>query len=369
MSKLRAAVVGCGSAGVINHIPWYAHHDDVDLAAVVDADLGRAEWCTERWGGRAYASQTEMLAAEQPDLVSIATPVHLHAEQTVIALDSGCHVLCEKPMARTLQECQQMIERAEQNGLVLGVGLDKRFSPVFQRACQLIGAGEIGEPRFIRVHWTASINWGAESFRSKRITGGGVFQDVGSHFVDLCAWLMGSEIRTVQGTIQLFEPEQREVEDHAVATLGFDNGLTGLIETSWVGPRDPHGPHLEEVWIYGSDGAVKALGAARMELPGLEVYDSKTNNWRIEAGGYNTATFEHYQYKRMVDEFVRCVKEGRPFVPCGKVGKRSTEVVLALYQSWFEDRKLTLPLADDVCLDEIFEKLREVAVGRSTIRC
>jgi len=366
MNKLKAAVIGCGGAGMINHIPWYACHEQVELVGLVDTNLSLGERCSKRWGGRAYASLCQMLEAEQPDVVSIATPVHLHARQAIQALEAGCHVLCEKPMARTLGECQQMIDRAEKKGLLLGVALDKRHSPVFQRADQLLRSGEIGEPRFIRVHWTVSMDWGKDSFRSQRYTGGGVFQDVGSHFVDLCIWLMGSEIRTVQGAIQLLEPEKREVEDHAVAMLAFDNGMTGLIETSWVGPRDPRFPHLEEVWVYGSEGALKALGAARLELPGIEVYDRKTNSWRTEVGGSNAATFEHYQYKRMIDEFVRCVQEGEPFVTAGTEGRRCTEVVLAVYQSWLTDRKVTLPLREEPCLDEVFTRLHEEALARSS---
>jgi predicted dehydrogenase len=107
------------------------------------------------------------------------------------------------------------------------------------------------------------------------------------------------------------------------------------------------------------------LGAGRVELPGLEVYDRKTNSWRIDVGGGNIITFEHYQYKRMIDEFVRCVQEGRSFVPGGEVGKRTTEVVLALYQSWFTDHRVALPLTDDPCLEEIFITLREEALACS----
>lgn len=358
MSKLRAAVIGCGSAGIINHIPWYAWHDDVELVGVVDTSLPGAEWCTRRWGGHAYSSLAEMLRSERPDLVSIATPVHLHAPQTLEALHSGCHVLCEKPMARTPAECQQMFDLAEEKGLILGAGLDKRFSPIFQRAHELVRKGEIGTPRFCRIHWTASVPARAESFRSKRMTGGGVFQDVGSHFVDLCSWLMQSEVRTVQGVIELFEPE-REVEDHAVAMLGFDSGRTGIIEASWIGPRALQTTHLEEIWVYGSDGAIKATGARRLEPPPLHVYDRKSKSWRIEDPGYDVVHFRFYQYKRMIDEFVRCVREGTPFFPGGDVGKKVCEVIVGLYQSWFVDSKVTLPLVEEPYLEEIFMKLRE----------
>lgn len=359
MSKLKAAVIGCGAAGVINHIPWYAYHDDVELVGLVDANLPSAERCAKRWGGRAYASSGDMLEKERPDLVSIATPVHLHLPQTLEALNSGSHVLCEKPFARTPGECQQMIDLAGRKGLILGAALDKRFSLAFQRAHELIQAGQIGTPRFFRCHWSASIP-PYDSFRAKRMTGGGVFQDVGSHFIDLCSWLMGSQIKTVQGAMDLFEPI-REVEDHAVAMLGLENGRTGLIEASWVGPRDLRTTHLEEIWVYGSEGAVKVLNARRVEPAGLEVYERKTNTWRIEAPGYDMVNYKVYQYKRMIDEFVRCVREGVPFVPSGIIARKVSEVVVAFYQSWFTDKKVALPLREEPPLDKIFLKLREIS--------
>ena len=357
MGKLRAAVVGCGAAGIANHIPWYRRNEHVDLVGLVDPNTAQAEWASARWGGRPYAGLTDMLEAERPDVVSIASPVHLHHPQTLRALESGCHVLCEKPVGRTPGECREMTRAAREKGLIFGAALDKRFSPVFQRAHELIRSGGIGTPRFFRVHWTATVQAWPGSFRAKRETGGGAFQDIGSHFIDLCAWLMGAEVSSVQGHMHIYDPI-REVEDHAVAMLGLANGCRGIIETGWIGPRALDTTHLEEVWVYGSNSVIKATGARRLEPPPLHVFDCESKAWRIENPDYDVIHFGCYQYKRMVDEFVDCVRTGRAFVPGGDVAERTAGVVVGLYHSWFTDTRTDLPLGEDPCLDEIFLKLR-----------
>ena len=149
MGKLRAAVVGCGAAGIANHIPWYRRNDNVELVGLVDPNTAQAEWASARWGGRAYGSLAGMLEAERPDLVSIASPVHLHHPQTLQALESNCHVLCEKPVGRTPGECREMTRAAHEKGLIFGAVLDKHFCQAllpggsrltFEQAAEMAGA-------------------------------------------------------------------------------------------------------------------------------------------------------------------------------------------------------------------------------------
>ena len=166
--RLKAAVVGCGGAGVYNHIAWYATHPGVELVALVDADAERAAVVAAQWGGRPYHDLDTMLERERPRLVSIATPVHLHVAHTIRCLTAGCDVLCEKPMAPTPADCRRMLEAAAASGRMLGIALDKRFSEEFRLARKLIRDGEIGEPLFVRVHWVATVEW--SGFRTKRYT-------------------------------------------------------------------------------------------------------------------------------------------------------------------------------------------------------
>jgi len=248
--------------------------------------------------------------------------------------------------------------------MILGMGLDKRFSEEFRKAREIILSEQIGKPLFVRIHWVANLYGADHGFRGKLYTGGGVFQDCGSHFVDLIRWYFGTEVDTVEGVIDLFNPEKSEVEDHAVALLQLKNGFRCLIETSWAGPRDYRHSHIEEVWVYGTEGVVKALGNLRFELPGVDIFNRKTNEWRLIFSPINLATFEGYQYKRMIDEFVSCVQQKREFIPSGEDGKKSIEVVLALYQSWYTGEKTPLPLVQKPVLSEIFNSLREKSLHR-----
>ena len=359
--KLKAAVVGCGYAGMADHIPWYSANPHVELAALVDSDIAKAESCAVRWEGTPYDSLPEMLETENPDVVSVATPVSSHARDSMDCMNAGCHVLCEKPMAPTLGECREMRSCAQSNAVTLGVVLDKRFSECFGRARQIITSGDIGEVHYSRIQWSANLYDVERGIRGQLVSGGGVFQDCGSHFIDLTRWLFDAEVETVEGFIELMNPERSKVEDHAVATLELNNGTRCLIEMSWTGARDYRHSHLEEVWIYGSKGVLKVLGNLRLEVPGVELFDRRTNEWRLLPATVDASTFEGYQYKKMVDEFVSCARDERDFSPSVEDGAKTVEVVLALYQSWYSGTRITLPLSQDPEISKIFGRLRDEA--------
>lgn len=362
-SKLKAAVIGCGGGGMVNHIPWYAMNHDVELAGLMDPNPTIKEW-VGTYGGNFYTDLDEMLTREKPDLVSIASPVHLHCEQTVKCLERGCHVLCEKPMAPTLAECRRMIDKAAEKKRILGIGLDKRFSPVFHEMKRRIVAGEIGKPLFFRVLVDISQFWVGDpkcdpGFRGKLYTGGGAFQDLGSHYLDQISWILDSELSAVSGKISICLPEQMEVEDQAVAIVRLANGVWGMLETTWIGAHDPSFGHHEELDIYGTNKVIRSFGAHRMELPSLELFDRKTRGWQTFPIGSDLGRFSHYQYKRMIDEFVACVRDGRAFVPDGRVGLTSTGAVLGLYLATHTGKEVSLPLEKDPPLREIFAQLRK----------
>jgi len=362
-NDLKAAVIGCGGAGQVNHIPWYSQNKDVELVGLVDTNIDLVKK-NPQWKEHFFTDPKEMLEKVKPDLVSIASPVHLHCEHALLCMDYGCHVLCEKPMAPSLAECQKMIDKAAKKNLTLGLALDKRFSTVFGKARELIQSGQIGQPLFVRSHLVMNQYWVGHpdrdpGFRGKLYTGGGAFQDLGSHYLDISSWLLDEKITAIYGQIDICCPEQMEVEDQATALITFEDGTKGLIECSWVGPMDQYHAHIEEMWIYGTDGAIKVLGAQRIELPNVGLWDRKKRQWQLISLPCDLGQFSHYQYKRMVDEFVACVKDGRRFFPDGEDGKRTIECVLGAYLSSYTGEKVALPLQADPPLAKIFEKARK----------
>lgn len=135
---VKAAIIGCGKIAQVRHIPEYLEHQAVNLVGFYDLNEKRAEELAEKYGGKAYGSVEELLADPQIDAVSICTANHTHAELTIKALKAGKHVLCEKPMAITLEECQRMVECAEENHRKLLIGQNQRLTRTHQIARKLI---------------------------------------------------------------------------------------------------------------------------------------------------------------------------------------------------------------------------------------
>lgn len=127
MGKLKIGVIGCGTIAKYRHLPEYDANPEVELVAVCDLEPERAEAYAEQYGAKALTDYNELLQIEELDAVSVCLPNYLHAPVTIDALNAGKHVLCEKPMATSREEAEQMIEAAAQNGKKLMIGHNQRF--------------------------------------------------------------------------------------------------------------------------------------------------------------------------------------------------------------------------------------------------
>ena len=355
--RVKAAVIGCGMAAKIDHVRWYASCADAVLVAVADMNLDAAKFCARHWGGKPYADAEEMLKTERPDVVSVCSPVAKHCEHTVMVADYGAHVFTEKPMAPTIEECDQMMKAAERNGITLGVAFHKRYNVGTEEIQRRVRAGDIGQPTFGRTHWTMYAG-DQRGFRGSLETGGGCFQDHGSHWIDQYRWWIG-EISSIQGMIDIVHPEATQVEDYAVAILEFENGFNATIETSWVGPSYEHG-QLEDTWLYGTEGAfrVSLPPWTNYQPPTVEQWVRDGNYWKSVSLPADMLFFEHYHYKRQIDDFIARIKAGQPARATGEDGRKAIEAILALYQSHAEGRKIHLPLSRSPDVKAIFERLR-----------
>jgi predicted dehydrogenase len=270
MNALKIGVVGTGGIAVQRHIPAFKsmEMDKAVLTAVYDIEESRAQAVADAFSIEKVFSDYDRFL-ESVDAVVICTPNKFHAELTVQALNAGCHVLCEKPMALTIDEGEAMLEAAEKSGKHLSIGYHYRFMRESQAAKRLIKEGLIGEPivsRFQALRRRKVPGWGV--FTNKELQGGGSLMDYGCHLLDLTLWLLDfpkpvevsaasydklsrlPELTNVWGEI---DAETFNVDDHLTGYIRFENGATMQLETSWAAniPEDK-----ESLSISGTSGGL-----------------------------------------------------------------------------------------------------------------
>ncbi|WP_170008566.1 Gfo/Idh/MocA family protein [Bacillus fonticola] len=250
MEKLKVGLIGVGGIAVGRHLPSFLTlSDDVEVTAVCDVNEERAQSVANEYGIPFHTTQYAELF-EHVEAVTICTPNKFHAEMAVAALQAGKHVLCEKPMAMTTEECAAMVAAAEASGKVLMIAYHYRYTKEARAAKRFIDEGEMGRPLVSRaqaIRRRKVPGWGV--FTNKDLQGGGSLIDFGCHFLDLALHLMDfPEIAEVSGATYnelsrqtdvvnqwgTFDPSTFEVDDHATAYIKFKDGATLLFETSWA---------------------------------------------------------------------------------------------------------------------------------------
>ena len=321
-AKIGIGVIGCGAIAREAHLPNYASHPGATLVAVADIDEGRAQEAAGKFNvPNVYTDYRQLLERSDIQAVSVCTPNALHAEQTMAAARAGKHVLCEKPMAVTIGQAEDMIAAVEEAGVQLMVGFTHRFYPFNQKARELIADGVIGRPYTVRVRfahrgpytsWSAMSDW----FFDLKQAGGGAVLDMGIHALDIARFVLGAEIRTVSANLATLA-QDIQAEDTAIISLEFSNGTLGYIETGWHSWPGPLG--LE---IYGSKGTI------------VVDYSTPLRLWTPEGDWQEHTDFPPGGgWPAEVKYFVDALLRGEEVVPDGIEGLASLRAALAVYQS------------------------------------
>jgi len=238
VAPLKAAVVGVGSMGQ-HHARVYTALPDTTLVGVADLNADQAEAIAGTYGVPAYTDYRQLLDAQAPDLVTVAVPTSLHETVATSAMESGAHVLVEKPIAATIAEGQRLIERARELDRKLMVGHVVRFDPAIQALKQHLDDGELG-----RIFQIMCRRIGPFPHRIRDV---GVVVDLAPHDLDIMRFVSGDE------PIRLYAETQQEIhtahEDLVSALLHFRGGLTGVLEINWLTPTK-----VREVVVLGERG-------------------------------------------------------------------------------------------------------------------
>ena len=239
---IRVGIIGCGKIAQVRHLPEYAANPHAEVVAYYDKNRARAEEMAAKYGGDVCDSYFDLLNRNDIDAVSICVENRSHAEISTAALYAGKHVLCEKPMAVTLAECESMVAAAERNGKHLMIGHNMRFDPVHRRAKQLLDRGVIGDVITFRAVLgnAGPEGWSVDEgtwFFDKNKAALGALSDMGIHKVDLIQYLLGQKV--IETTAKVVTLNKRDNEGQLIGV--DDNALCILRPSSPIIVSDMEG--------------------------------------------------------------------------------------------------------------------------------
>lgn len=339
---LKVGVIGCGSIAQYRHLPEYEANPYVQIVAVCDSNKKRAKEVANKYGVNMYTDYNELINCEELDAVSVCTPNDLHASISIVALQSGIHVLCEKPMATSKKDAEMMIEAAEKSGKKLMIGHNQRFVTSHQKAKQLIENGEIGKIYSFRTAFGHSgpENWsvdGKESWFFKKDEAFlGAMGDLGVHKADLIRYILNEEITEVGAFVETSAKTFSNVDDCAVCMLKSESGIIGTLAASWsyVSKED------NSTIIYGEKATLRLEDDPTYSLI-LQYKNGEVVKYELDKIQSNAAVGQSNSH--VIEQFVESILSDKEPLINGVEGMKSLEVILAAIQSSETKQIVTIP--------------------------
>ncbi len=330
-SKLRVGVIGVGMGR--QHVKRYQESDRCEVVALCDIDEARLAGVAEMLDvPQTYTDAQKMLDAAKLDVVSVATPNTLHHPLTMMALDAGLHVLCEKPMAMNAAQAKEMVDKAKTKQRKLAIHYNHRMQPSVQFLKRYAASGEMGEIYFARTTWHRRRGIpGRASFLDKAHSGGGCLIDLGVHMLDQTLYIMGyPKVAAVSaGNYRKFDKKYvpdipMSVEDFSVSLLRLEGGGCLAMEISWASHHDH--PEQMIVQLYGTEA-----GGLRWSE---QYQDQRTSIHRVEHDGLVTVNLDRPTKVTSVQaDFIDAIADGREPECTGEQGWRTMQVLDAIYES------------------------------------
>jgi UDP-N-acetylglucosamine 3-dehydrogenase len=314
---MRVGLVGAGFMGGV-HLNAYAGIPEVEVVGVADARIKAAVAGAEIVGARPYASYEELVSAEDVEVVDVCLPTAFHRDLALKAAGEGRNVILEKPIARTMEDAQQILDAFSADGLYLFVGHVVRFFPEFVRIKEKIDAGDLGTVGVVRTSRRSPFLLGWNDWYADWRVSGGVLLDLVIHDFDFLRWALG-EVERVYARGMLGREYNRL--DYVLVTLRFESGAIAHVEGHWGYP----GPFNYSIEVAGSDAlltvdstepaSLQLIGGAPEEIPDL-------------ASGKSP-------YEKELEHFIHCIEAGdEPIVQAQdarealRIGLAATESVL-----------------------------------------
>lgn len=348
---LKIGLVGSGYIASI-HYESLKQLEGCEIAAQADPDQAKHQQflAAGRTVPRYYLSHKQMLKEEDLDVICIGIPNFLHASVVCDALKAGVHVIIEKPLCLNLKEAEEIIDLSKRKGLLVGYAEELCYVPKYERVKRIVdeqGLGKLYMVRQTEKHNGPHSLW----FFQRKTAGGGALMDMGCHSIEFCRWMFNKQpIKWVWGYCANYLHTNSEVEDHVIATLGFEDGSIGCIEASWA----LQGGEDSRAAVFGTEGVAYV---DMLKETGIKVYSQKgfpamphhpgdvsapqtigwstpTSNWLWTNG-----------YPQEIQEFLNCIRFGGTPRETVEDGKIVLEIMAAIYLSAKTGNRVSLPLS------------------------
>ena len=346
MSELRLGVIGAGGIAYRRTIPEVVRDlDDVTVTSVMDINPEAAEKVAREFSVPHHCTTAaELLSRDDVDAVYIATPQNMHCEQTIMAAEAGKHVICEKPMAVSVEQCRQMEEACTKAGVAFMLGFSMRYNVYNEKAMELARAGKFGQFVMGRGQLTCWYPPIPGAWRQDvSISHGGSLMDMGTHCLDLLEQIMGTKIQQVFAFQDLLAHDYpTEIEDTSTVTMRFENGAHGIVDNYFNLPDAAAQNSLE---IHGTKGSLIGRGTIGQDPTG-EMFTIFHEQGAYDAGQVRDSEPEREEYQlsgkgiygSLVGRFAHAVADDlEPEISFGD-GIHSVKVVQAIYKSAQEGR-------------------------------
>jgi UDP-N-acetylglucosamine 3-dehydrogenase len=287
-----------------NHARLYSELSNVELIGVSDVNETLAASVAQSYGCKPFADYRDLLK-EDLNVLSIAVPTTLHKKVALDAIQKGINVLVEKPIADTVENADEIIKAAREKGVKLMVGHVERFNPAIMKLKELIDSGLLGN--------VVSISAKRVGLYNPRIKDVGIIIDLGTHDIDIMSYLYGEGVKEVYASAGSVV---HSYEDHAIITLNFGSGSSGVIDTNWLTPHK-----VRNLTVIGSKGIAEVNYIERT----LRIFDQEwVRDAKIE---------KEEPLKLELLHFIDCVQHDKKPLVSGKEGKHALEVALAAIES------------------------------------
>lgn len=332
-SNINFAIIGCGRIA-----QRHAEHinNNGNLVAVCDIIEEKANEISIKYNAKAFSKIEDLLewGKEKIDVVSICSPNGLHSIHSILSLKAGFHVLCEKPMALSTQDCGDMIKAAEQSNRRLFIIKQNRYNPPVAEIKKLIDAGKLGKIFSFQLScfWNRNNDYYLNSWKGTKDLDGGTLYTQFSHFVDLLYWMFGDVKKTAALSNNFAHQNIIEFEDTGAVLMEFNNGIIGTMNYT----VNSFGKNMEgSLTIFGEKGTVKIGGQYLNELEyqnidGYEIINLEEGNKPNNYGNYQGSMSNHDKiYENLVDVLLN----GSSITTSSYEGLKTVEIIENIYSS------------------------------------